>query len=303
MSQRVVVIGAAGQVGVDLMDYLRGITPPGGSSKWSPAGTAANSASWTAVGITRAQLDLTVTDSIEGVLGGLRPDVVVNLAAYTAVDRAESEPATAQRINTVAVGELSRVCESLGAHFLTVSTDYVFDGRSAEPYDETALPHPQSVYGASKRDGELLCRPDDTIVRTSWVMGVRARNIAHIVAQRAASNEPVRFVTDQIGTPTMAADLALCVMALMERRPGGVVHVANTGVASWFDVASFVAMHEGRSADFVSPIVTADLDPQPAAARPAMSALAMRRWKELGYVATPHWHDAMSRLLEARRDA
>ncbi len=297
MSTRVLVTGAAGQVGVDLVDVLSGRVPPGGDPSWLPDGRVVASDEFEVVGVTHHELDIADSTAVEKAFDMVRPDAVVNLAAYTAVDRAESDRETCFAINDEGTGHLSRSAERVGAHFITVSTDYVFDGLKGAAYEVDDTKHPQSVYGASKAAGEDRCRPDDTIVRTSWVMGVRGRNIAHVVAARATAGETLRFVNDQRGTVTAAADLARALATFVRERPGGIWHVANTGDATWFEVASFVAEKSSGRRDAVVSIATSELSPAPAAVRPPRSDLSLRKWLAAGYGAPPTWQEALERLL------
>src|SRR5674476_934471 len=148
-----------------------------------------------------------------------------------------------------------------GAHVLNITTNYVFDGVKGAAYVEEDDANPLNVYGGSKLAGELLCSDEDTVVRTSWVMGVRGKNVLHVIAERAASGASVRFVNDQTGTVTLAADLARALVTMVRQRPGGVWHVANTGTTTWFDVATFAGTVLGREEGFASAIATSDLDP------------------------------------------
>jgi dTDP-4-dehydrorhamnose reductase len=297
VTTRVLVTGAAGQVGVDLVDVLRGESPPGSDVSWQPDGRHVDDDEFEVLALTHHELDVTDDDLVMRALRQVRPDVVVNLAAYTAVDRAESDVAACELLNRDAVGHLSRACAEMSAHFVTVSTDYVFRGDKGDAYVEDDPTGPLNVYGRTKREGELLCRDDDTIVRTSWVMGVRGRNIARVVIERARRGEPMRFVTDQVGSPTFAADLARALVTVVRERPGGVWHFANAGHVTWFDVATQCATFAGASRDLVSAITTDELDPRPAATRPARSDLATTKWVARGLEAPREWSDALRRLV------
>jgi len=297
---RVLVTGAAGQVGVDLLDTLRGDTPSGGEGAFQPDGRPVALGEFEVLGLTRRDLDITDHGAVARALEACRPDVIVNLAAYTAVDRAQIEVDECYAANDVAVEAISRGAASLGAHLITVSTDYVFDGEKGSAYVESDPTGPLNVYGASKRAGELRCRGEDTIVRTSWVMGVRGRNVLHVIADRAERGEHVRFVNDQSGTVTAAADLARALVVLVRNRPGGTWHVANATTATWFEVADFAGRTLGRGDDFVTAIATSELDPAPLALRPARSDLCCEKWVRQGWRALPDWHGAVERLLAGR---
>ena len=297
---RVLVTGAAGQVGVDLVDTLAGNAVPGADERYWADGRAVESGDFEVLGLTRHEVDFTNEESLARAVAAARPDVIVNLAAYTAVDRAESDVATCFAVNDVAVGVLSRAAAETGSHLITISTDYVFDGAKGAAYVEDDPTGPLNVYGASKLAGEARCSAADTIVRTSWVMGVRGRNVLRVIAQRAASGDTVRFVDDQMGTVTVAADLARALVALVRERPGGTWHVANEGATTWFDVAAFAGRLLGRGDEFATAIATSDLEPAPAATRPARADLSTQRFARAGFRPPPSWRDALTRLLGAR---
>lgn len=297
---RVLVTGAAGQVGVDLLDVLRGGVPLGGDPDFAPDRERVGSDEFVVLGLTRHDLDLTDREATTRAVITTRPDVIVHLAAYTQVDRAETEPEVCYSVNAGATETLSLVAHEVGAHLIAISTDYVFDGAKGAAYVEDDVANPLNVYGASKRAGELLCSSDDTIVRTSWVMGVRGKNVLHVIAQRALSGETVRFVNDQTGTVTVASDLARSLVALVRSRPGGIWHVANSGTTTWYDIAAFAGSVLGRGDSFATPIATTDLVPTPLAVRPARSDLSTQKWTTAGYLSLPTWQDGVSRLLRDR---
>ena len=296
---RILVTGAGGQVGVDLVDILRGDAPAGSSATYSPDQRRIESDEFEVLALTHHDLDITDRERVDAALRATRPDVVVHLAAYTAVDKAETDAATCFAVNATATGYLSDAAHATGAHLIAVSTDYVFDGRKGASYVEEDTTNPLSVYGASKRDGELLCRPEDTIVRTSWVMGVRGKNVVHVIAERAASGQSVRFVNDQTGTVTVASDLARSLVTLARTCPGGTWHVANAGTTTWFDIADFVGRTLGRGDDFATPILTSDLSPAPLAHRPERSDLDTSKWNA-SHLAMPEWTDGVRRLVRDR---
>ncbi|HVA53646.1 MAG TPA: dTDP-4-dehydrorhamnose reductase [Acidimicrobiales bacterium] len=299
---RVLVTGAAGQVGVDLLDTLRGLTPLGGDASFQPDAKPVGEDEFEVLGLDRHDLDVTDRDAVLRSLRAARPDAVVHLAAYTAVDRAEDDVETCFDVNENGTANLSLGARDVGAHLVTISTDYVFDGTKGAAYVEEDETRPLSVYGASKRDGERHCLPEDTIVRTSWVMGVRGKNVVHVIAERAASGATVRFVDDQMGTVTSASDLARSLVTLVRERPGGIWHVANSDATTWFDVAAHVGTVLARGDDFATPIKTGELSPPPLATRPARSDLNTNKFAS-SFAALPAWRDAVARLvLDLRRD-
>ncbi len=291
--------GAAGQVGLDVLDVLDGVVPPGGDVSFQPDGRPVPAGEFQVLGLSHHDLDVSSRDAVMRAVAASRPDVIVHLAAYTAVDRAETEESTCFAVNAAGTESMSLAAKEYGAHLIAISTDYVFDGNKGGPYVEEDVTNPLNVYGASKRAGELLCSSDDTVVRTSWVMGVRGKNVANVIAARALSGDTVRFVNDQTGTVTVASDLARVVATLVRERPGGLWHVANTGTTTWFDVAHYVGEILGRGEDFATAIATAELDPAPLARRPIRSDLATEkfssRWSPL-----PEWRDGVTRLIRDR---
>lgn len=301
---RVLVTGAGGQVGVDLVDILSGRRPPGGDATFQPDARAIATDEFEVLGLTRHELDVADRDAVLKSLRATRPDVVVHLAAYTAVDRAEEDAVTCFSVNEQGTAYMALGTHDVGAHFVAISTDYVFDGTKGEPYVEDDATNPLSIYGASKRGGELHCSSDDTVVRTSWVMGVRGKNVIHAIANKATAGENVRFVNDQMGTVSGASDLARSLATLVRERPGGTWHVANSGTTTWFDIAAYVGQILGRDDEFATAIATSELLPVPLATRPARSDLDTTKfatsWSEL-----PVWRDAVARLVGERafRDA
>jgi dTDP-4-dehydrorhamnose reductase len=296
---RVLVTGAAGQVGLDLMDVLRGETPLGSDPSFQPDGREVAAGEFEAVGFSRETLDVTDRDAVVGILRDVRPDVVVHLAAYTAVDRAEGDADACFAVNEQGTLNLSLGAHEVGAHLITISTDYVFDGKKGEAYVEYDEAHPLNVYGASKFEGELRCASDDTIVRTSWVMGVRGKSVIHVIAERALSGDTVRFVDDQTGTVTLASDLARSLVTLVRERPGGVWHVANPGATTWFDVAAHVGEILSRGEDFATPIFSSELAGSQIATRPERSDLNTHKFAS-SWSALPAWREGVSRLIADR---
>ncbi|MGC2167847.1 MAG: dTDP-4-dehydrorhamnose reductase [Acidimicrobiales bacterium] len=296
---RVLVTGAAGQVGLDLMDVLRGETPLGGDPSFQPDGKDVVAGEFEALGFSRETLDVTDRDVVVGTLRDVQPDVVVHLAAYTAVDRAEGDADACFAVNEQGTLNMSLGAHEVGAHLITISTDYVFDGKKGEAYVEYDEAHPLNVYGASKFEGELRCASDDTIVRTSWVMGVRGKSVIHVIAERALTGDTVRFVEDQTGTVTLASDLARSLATVVRERPGGVWHVANPGATTWFDVAAYVGEILSRGDDFATPIFSSELTGSEIAARPERSDLDTHKFASTWSV-LPAWREGVARLIADR---
>jgi dTDP-4-dehydrorhamnose reductase len=252
---RVLVTGAGGQLGHDLTRHC------------AEAGDEV-------AALDRAHLDIGDRNAVSRALTAHRPDVVVNAAAWTAVDACESDPARAFRDNGDAVRWLSEACDSIGAHLVQLSTDYVFDGTLARPYREDDRPNPLSVYGKSKLAGELAAGDAATIVRTSWVCGAAGGNMVKTVLGLLAAGAPLAFVTDQRGCPTFTADLAGPVRELGRQRLAGVFHVTNQRAVSWFEFVREIVAAAGGDVGAVRPITAAELDPPRPAPRPANSVLA-----------------------------
>ncbi|MEM6681578.1 MAG: dTDP-4-dehydrorhamnose reductase [Pseudomonadota bacterium] len=253
-----------------------------------------------AVGLTRMELDLVNTPLIADVIASQAPDLIINAAAYTAVDKAESEAELAHQINGVAVKALQKAAAEHTAKLVHVSTDFVFDGRKSSPYLPGDATNPQSVYGASKLAGEHAVDGDTLLVRTSWVYGAAGSNFVNTMLRLMASKPALSVVTDQIGTPTYARGLASALWQMAEKGASGIYHYSDSGAASWYDFA--VAIQEEAvalgvlSGDIpISPIATSEY-PTPAA-RPAYSVLdKAKTWQLLGAPA-PHWRSQLRETL------
>ncbi|HVC13683.1 MAG TPA: dTDP-4-dehydrorhamnose reductase [Acidimicrobiales bacterium] len=297
MSVRVLVTGAGGQLGSDVVLALSGAVPPGGRRRalLGPEGPG------TGVDVTAAdRASLAVEDRgavLEAVLA-LRPDVVVHAGAWTAVDACEGDPDRAFRVNALGTRHVAEAASIVGAHLVYVSTDYVFDGSSPRPYVEWDRPNPLSVYGRSKLGGERECPPAATIVRTSWVCGASGANMVRTALRLAAGDGPLRFVDDQVGSPTFTADLAAAIVTLgLDRRPG-IYHVTNSGTTSWFGFVRAVLTAAGHDPGRVDAISTADLDPPRPAPRPKNSVLDNAALRLGGLPLLPEWQDGLARLVD-----
>lgn len=258
--------------------------------------------------------DLADAQALRELVRGVRPDIIVNPAAYTAVDKAETEAEFVRTINSDAPGVLGEEAERLGALVVHYSTDYVFDGGKDGAYLECDDTHPQSVYGLTKRDGERALQAATArhlIFRTSWVVGAHGQNFAKIMLRLASERESLSVVADQWGAPTSAALLADVTaqviaqwrLADAERFPYGLYHVVAAGETNWYDYARFVlakAQHAGKSlkvssAD-IKAITTADY-PTPAK-RPANSRLDTQKFRDTFALELPHWQSGVSHVLQ-----
>jgi dTDP-4-dehydrorhamnose reductase len=297
---RVLITGASGQVGVDLVDSLRAVLPPGADPTWQPDSHAVREGEFEVTALSHLDLDITRRDDVVEALRNSKPEVVVNLAAYTRVDAAENDVERCTELNATSVGTLSQLCAEAAVHFVTISSDFVFDGAKGAAYVEDDATNPLNVYGRSKRVGELHCSANDSVLRTSWVMGVRAKNVLHLIADRVSRGESVRFVNDQRGTATFSADLARALVSVIRDRPSGIWHFANAGDVTWFDLACSVARHLTGSDELVHAVTTSELIPAPLALRPARSDLNTDKWTANGYQSPRPCSDGLARFLDAR---
>ncbi len=264
----------------------------------------------------RPTLDLEAPDTIPPAILAAAPDVVVNGAAYTAVDKAEDERERAFLVNGEAAGRVAEAAHGAGARLVQISTDYVFDGSAGRPYVESDPTNPINAYGASKLDGELRVRDatdDHLIVRTAWVYGPHGGNFVKTMLRLAQGTEPVRVVADQVGSPTLALDLADGVIAALRSWDGGsraglgeVMHLAGSGGASWYEFAGHVfaqAARHGASAPPLTGITTGEWPTR--AVRPADTRLDCTRFAERFGFTCPDWRkstaDTVERLM-ARAD-
>jgi dTDP-4-dehydrorhamnose reductase len=221
---------------------------------------------------------------------------VINAAAWTDVDGAETDPDGAFRVNAMGVRHVADGCRRTGAHLLQLSTDYVFDGRLDRPYVEWDACNPLSAYGRSKRAGELEVDPGWTVVRTSWMFGRHGHNIVKTILRLAAEGGELRFVDDQRGCPTSAEDLAGVVARLALGRLPGTFHVTNGGATTWFELARHVLTCAGADPARVVAITTAELGlPAP---RPASSVLDNAALRLSGITPLPDHREPLERLVK-----
>jgi dTDP-4-dehydrorhamnose reductase len=294
---RVLVTGAGGQVGRDLVTVLEGGIADGGTRR-SLLAAGGVGASIEVVAADHGALAVEDREAVLNVVAGLRPSVVFHLAAMTAVDECESEVDRAFAVNALGTRHVAEACRRWDAHLVYVSTDYVFDGTAAQPYREWDATGPLSVYGRSKLAGEHECGEGATIVRASWVCGAHGANMVKTVLRLASGSAPLYFVDDQRGSPTFTADLAPALATLgLDRRPG-VHHVTNQGETTWYGFARAVVAGSGGDPDRVRPVRTADLDPPRRALRPANSVLDNAVLRLAGLPVLPPWEDGLDRLLK-----
>ncbi len=284
--KKVLLIGAKGQVGQELQVTL----PQLGE----------------VISIGREELDLNNSEKIGQLIREIHPDYLVNAAAYTAVDKAETEPDLAYSINAIAPKIMAESAEKIKAKFLHISTDYVFDGRKNTPYLETDLTNPLGVYGQSKLRGEEEIKTVNSqaiILRTAWVYGSYGKsNFVKTMLRLGKEREELKVVVDQVGSPTWAKDIATAITHLLINvdNPPGIYNFTNSGVASWFDLTKAI-FEEAKISGIplkiqrVIPITTAEY-PTPAV-RPAYSVLSGQKIsQQLDYI-PPYWRDSLKAML------
>lgn len=291
---KILVTGKNGQVGFELQRAL------------APLGEI--------IAVGHADCDMANPDAIRALVRRVAPDVIVNPAAYTAVDKAESDQQTAIAVNARAPGVLGEEAARLGALVVHYSTDYVFNGNKDGSYSETDQPDPQSVYGRTKYAGECAlaaANPRHLILRTSWVVGAHGGNFAKTMLRLAAERERLSVVSDQFGAPTSAALLADLTAQLVrdyqrgtaEHFPYGIYHVSAAGETSWYDYARFViqeAVNAGKplkaGPDAVAPLTTQEY-PTPAK-RPANSRLDTSHFRRTFNLHIPSWQEGIRHVLQ-----
>ena len=286
---KILLTGITGQVGQELQQTL------------TPLGEV--------IGVGRQDLDLSQPDQIKQHIAQIKPDVIVNAAAYTAVDKAENESELAIAINANAPKAIAIAAKDIGATLVHISTDYVFNGQNHTPYLETDATDPLGVYGKSKLLGETGVRENcdrHIILRTAWVYGSKGHgNFVKTMLRLGEGREELKVVADQIGSPTWSYDIAEAIANLLNKSQAdstikGTYHFSNSGVASWYDLAVAV-FTEAKQLGFplkikrVFPIATADY-PTPAQ-RPAYSVLSKGKYTQTTEVYPPHWRESLRKML------
>jgi dTDP-4-dehydrorhamnose reductase len=289
---RLLVTGADGQVGWELR---RSLLPLG-----------------EVIALDRQGCDLSYPQTLPRIIGDIGPDVIVNAAAYTAVEKAEEAEALATTINGTAVGRIAEVAHGRGCLLIHYSTDYVFDGTKDGPYSEVDRPHPLNAYGRSKLAGERAieeCGGDYLILRTSWVYAARGRNFLRTILRLARERDELRVVVDQVGAPTWAHEIAdatasIARQACRERETGGFIsgllHVTASGSSSWFDFAQAILeqarLPAGAKRPSIHPISSAEYPGQ--ARRPKNSLLECDRVRRRFGIALSDWKQALTQCMQ-----
>ena len=246
-----------------------------------------------------AELDITDSAKVDQFFNTYKPAICINAAAYTAVDKAETDRELALNINAYAVANLAENCRKLNTRFIHVSTDYVFDGTATSPYTEDHPVNPVNFYGESKLKGEQLAleeHPSTVIIRTSWVYSFFGNNFVKTMLRLMKERESISVVNDQFGSPTYAADLAEAIMqiAVQAEDKGGIYHFSNEGIINWFDFATAIKEMADLRCN-VNPTNTAGY-PTPAK-RPAYSALSKEKIKSVFGVQMKDWKDSLQRCI------
>jgi dTDP-4-dehydrorhamnose reductase len=253
--------------------------------------------------VTKEELSIDDMDAVKKYFNANKINVCVNCAAYTAVDKAETETEKAFQVNAVAVGNLAAVCAAQQALFIHISTDYVFDGTATTPYKEDHPVHPVNAYGASKLNGEELAlqhNPDAIIIRTSWVYSSFGNNFVKTMLRLMGERESINVVDDQVGCPTYAADLAAAIIKIVDQSSAGeinsgIYNFSNKGVINWYQFATAIKELSGSNC-IVNPI-PASLYPTPAK-RPNYSVLDTTKIQQIFNVVIPDWKDSLAKCLK-----
>lgn len=279
------VTGAAGQLGSDVVDVLHAYGEE-------------------VAAYDRKGLDITDRVMVRATMRLVEPSIVVNCAAYTAVDDAEANEDSALEINAHGPAILGEECARTGARLIHVSTDYVFAGDAETPYDEKTRPAPRTAYGRTKAAGEqavLTSGADAYIVRTAWLYGQVGGNFVKTMAQLAQTRETVNVVDDQVGAPTWTLHLARALVALgIADVAPGIWHCTNAGEASWYIFARAIFAEMGLDPARVHPTTSEEfIRPAP---RPAYSVLSTEKWQRAGLPELPHWRDALHEAFETLDD-
>lgn len=274
--KRVLITGANGQLGVDLVEQLQ---------------------AYDVYGLGRTELDVTNAHQVQQIVQQLRPDVIIHAGAYTKVDQAESEPDQAYSVNGYGTRNIASAAAAVGAKLVYVSTDYVFNGQGVEPYDEFAAIDPINVYGRSKWMGESFVETLHSryfIVRTSWVYGEHGANFVKTMLKIGKEKGQVSVVHDQVGCPTFTKDLAACIAALIETEQYGTYHVSNSGSCSWYEFAEAIFRLSGLDVQLTA--VTSEQFVRPAA-RPSYSVFDHMSLRLGGFPEMRHWESALKQFL------
>lgn len=279
------------------------VTGANGQLGWELGQLAAAYPAFEFVLVDRSQLDLAFPESFEKIVQTIAPDCIINTAAYTAVDKSETEKALSYTVNATAVQALASICKNLAIPFITYSTDYVFDGEATKPYTISTKVDPVNFYGSTKAAGEKMAmeaNEDTIVIRTSWVFSSHGNNFVKTMMRLMKERAQLNIVADQKGRPTYAKDLAIATMHMIEAMNAGksikgVYHFANQGETTWFDFAAKIKAIAGLTCE-VQPIETKDF-PTPAK-RPSYSVLDTSKIEQDLAIDIRHWENALNDCID-----
>jgi dTDP-4-dehydrorhamnose reductase len=283
MSQKVLITGANGQLGRELVEYF------------------SNDIKYEVFGYGRLELDITNQEHVDKLFTDIQPDIVIHSAAYTKVDLAESDVDTAYLVNSIGTRNIAVAAENIGSKLVYISTDYVFDGTGVEPYHEFIRTSPIGVYGKSKLRGEEFVSNFHNkyfIVRTSWVYGKYGNNFVKTMLKMANERDSLSVVHDQVGCPTYTFDLAACISELIKTSKYGVYHVSNSGMCSWYEFAKAIFEEAGLKVQLNA--CTSKEFPRPAP-RPAYSVFDHMSLRLNGFKSMRHWKVALAEFIEKNK--
>ncbi|MBM0065903.1 dTDP-4-dehydrorhamnose reductase [Alkalicoccobacillus gibsonii] len=279
MSKKVLITGAGGQLGNDLV------------KQFAEQG-------YEVFGLNREELDITNQEKVKEVFTEIKPDIVIHSAAYTAVDNAENDQESAFLINAIGSRNIAIEADCCGSKLVYVSTDYVFNGEAREPINEFEAISPLGIYGRSKLAGEQYVKDLSNkffIVRTSWVFGLNGNNFVKTMLKLSEQKDELGVVSDQVGSPTYTVDLAHVINELVKTEKYGTYHVANNGSCSWYEFAKEIFKLSNKSVK-VNPLTSEEF-PRPAK-RPAYSVFDQMNLRLNNIKEMPHWKDALKRFLQ-----
>lgn len=278
---KILVLGARGMLGQDLVPLL--------------------SLSYEVIPCDIQEFDITDAHRVKEEILQIKPQVVINAAAYTDVDSCESNKDLAFSVNATGAGNIAQACFRAQAKLVHLSTDYVFDGSSANPYQEEDAPNPPNIYGQSKLQGEVAIQKsgaDFLIIRTQWLYGAHGRNFVDTIIRAAQKEKKLRVVNDQRGSPTYTKDLSWAIKWLTEKSARGIIHVANSGSCTWYEFAKEILEQLGMNQIPIEPISSAELA-RPAK-RPANSVLSCLRFEKITGRKMRPWKEALKDYLASR---
>ena len=279
MGGRILVTGAKGQLGTDLMNELakRGID---------------------GIGVDVDEMDITDPEACRRVISSSKAEAVIHCAAYTAVDAAEDQVEVCRKINGDGTRNVAEVCRDLGIKMMYISTDYVFDGQGERPWEPDDHREPLNVYGQTKYEGELAVEElvkKFFIVRIAWVFGLNGKNFIKTMLRLGRENGAVKVVEDQVGSPTYTYDLARLLVDMIQTEKYGRYHATNEGICSWYEFAVEIFKQAGMDQVAVTPVDSSGFPAK--AKRPKNSRMSKEKLTENGFMRLPSWQDALNRYL------